>query len=85
MIFSLQHGQAFVERGFSINNDILKPNMVERTIIAQRTVYDAVSIKLSDNPKAVQNIVVTEEILLHCKLQRSLNVLSELLGLTKYQ
>ena len=66
MIFSLQHGQAFVERGFSINNDILKPNMVERTIIAQRTVYDAVSSKLSDDPKAVQNIVVAKEMLRHC-------------------
>ena len=68
MMFTLQHSQAFIERGFSINSDTLQPNMIERSIIAQITVYDAVSSKLSSDPKAVHNIVVTKEMV---TLQRS--------------
>jgi hypothetical protein len=38
----ISHGNASVESGFSINEDILVENMKERTIIAQRTIYDAI-------------------------------------------
>lgn len=38
----ISHGNASVESGFSINEDILVENIKERTIIAQRTIYDAI-------------------------------------------
>ncbi|GBM36831.1 hypothetical protein AVEN_82824-1 [Araneus ventricosus] len=41
LIMSL--GNAAVERGFSINKAMLIENMQERSVIALRTVYDAVS------------------------------------------
>jgi hypothetical protein len=36
------HGQADVERGFSVNKEILLPNMKEDSLIAQRQVHDAI-------------------------------------------
>ena len=33
MMLVLSHGQNFVERGFSINKDILRFNMLERTLV----------------------------------------------------
>ena len=38
----LSHGNARVESGFSINDDMLLPNMLSESIIAQRIVYEAV-------------------------------------------
>ena len=42
MLLTMFHGQAAVERGYSVNNDLLVENMKERTVIALRTVYDGV-------------------------------------------
>ena len=39
----LSHGQAKVERGFSINKDILVENQKEKSLIAQRRVFDHVA------------------------------------------
>ena len=69
-MFTLQHGQAFVERGFSINSDLLKPNMLERTIVSQRIITDSVSSILTADPNAVQNIVIDKEMLRHCHTAR---------------
>ena len=69
-MFTLQHGQAFVERGFSINSDLLKPNMLERTIVSQRIIKDSVSSILTADPNAVQNIVIDKEMLRHCHTAR---------------
>ncbi|CAN7939964.1 unnamed protein product, partial [Ixodes hexagonus] len=44
MILSLSHGNASVERGFSINKDCLVENQKEQSLVAQRIVYDAVSL-----------------------------------------
>lgn len=41
-VFVLFHGQAAVERGFSVNNDILVENLREDSIIAQRQIYNAI-------------------------------------------
>ena len=41
IVFVLSHGQASVERGLSVNKEVLTGNMKGRTIIALRTVYDA--------------------------------------------
>ena len=39
----LSHGQATVERGFSINTQLVVENLKADSIVSQRTVYDAVS------------------------------------------
>lgn len=41
-ILILSHGNAAVESGFSINSDFLVDNLHEDSLVAQRTVYDAV-------------------------------------------
>ena len=46
IIFTLSHGQAAVERGFSINNELLVENMQEKSLVASRFVY--ASVKSSD-------------------------------------
>ena len=40
MILTLSHGQASVERGFSLNNSILKTNISAESIISRRIVKD---------------------------------------------
>ena len=44
-ILCLSHGQASVERGFSINKSLLVENMVEQSLIAQRILKDHVRAK----------------------------------------
>ena len=38
----LSHGNAAVESGFSINNDMLVENLLEDSLVGQRTVYDSI-------------------------------------------
>ena len=40
LIFTLSHGQAAVERGFSINNNVLLTNMKEETMVARKMICD---------------------------------------------
>ena len=40
LILTLSHGQASVERGFSINNAILETNMLPETVVSKRIVRD---------------------------------------------
>ena len=42
-LLTLSHGQADVERGFSVNNAMLAENMKEESFVAHRLVYDAVT------------------------------------------
>lgn len=42
-VLILSHGNAAVESGFSINKALLVENMQEKSVVALRTVYDAVS------------------------------------------
>ena len=43
----LSHGQASVDRGFSVNNNLLVENMHEDNLIAQRIIHDHMkSLKL---------------------------------------
>ena len=45
-VFVLPHGQASVERGFSLNKSLINDNMSELTIVSQRIVKDfMISIK----------------------------------------
>ncbi|MGH0128498.1 UNVERIFIED_CONTAM: hypothetical protein FKN15_027529 [Acipenser sinensis] len=40
-LFTLSHGQAAVERGYSVNKDMLVENLKERTLISLRLVQDS--------------------------------------------
>ena len=40
IILTLSHGQASVERGFSINKSLVKVNMKEETIVAKKIIRD---------------------------------------------
>ena len=42
MIVMISHGNARVEAGFSVNDDILIPNQAEKTIVGQRLLYEGV-------------------------------------------
>ena len=47
LLLCLSHGQASVERGFSVNSNLLVENMHEDSLIAQRIVHDHMkSLKL---------------------------------------
>lgn len=39
----LSHGQATVERGFSINKEVMQDNQHQETLVAQRIVCDAIT------------------------------------------
>ena len=43
MLLILAHGQAQIERGFSVNDLLLDDNMLTRTLVAQRIVHDHMS------------------------------------------
>ena len=58
-VLLLSHGQASVERGFSINKEVLTDNMSEHTLIALRAIKDAVC-NAGGRPT---DIVVTPELL----------------------
>ncbi|XP_063230592.1 uncharacterized protein LOC134535429 [Bacillus rossius redtenbacheri] len=54
----LSHGNAALERGFSVNSDCLVENQTEDSLIAQRIVYDAVM-----NSKGVQHVQITKSLI----------------------
>lgn len=62
MLLTISHGQASVERGYSVNKELLIENMQEKTLVALRKVHDAVSSTLTDiselslTPKLKQNL-----------------------------
>lgn len=39
-MFFLSNGQAAVERGFSLNKEMLMENLQQKSLISQRMVYD---------------------------------------------
>ena len=43
MLLSISHGQASVERGYSVNKDMLIENLHEKTVVTLRTVHDSIS------------------------------------------
>ncbi|KAK3909787.1 Light-independent protochlorophyllide reductase subunit N [Frankliniella fusca] len=44
MVLIISHGNAFVERGFSINKEMVVENQLDVSLVAQRQVYDAVTL-----------------------------------------
>ena len=63
MCLVLSHGQATVERGFSVNADMLLPNMLQSSLVSRRLVYDT----LSSMNLEVSEFEVTDDLLQHCK------------------
>ena len=64
LIFILQHGQSYTERGFSINKKISDVNMQEDALISQRLVYDY----LMKNEKEIWDFPITPDLRKSCKL-----------------
>lgn len=68
----LSHGQASVERGFSVNKGALKNNMSENTLIAHRVVTDALVSELgSNNLHKVYELAVTNKMMTNCRAARA--------------
>ena len=44
LLLTLSHGQAAVERGFSINSSLLEPNLKSHSLVAQRIIYDTMIV-----------------------------------------
>ena len=44
LIFTLSHGQSNVERGFSVNKEILQENLKEKSLVAQRILYHTLKV-----------------------------------------
>ena len=72
LVFVLNHGQAYCERGFSINKLTSSDNMDDDTLIAQRLIYDAIK-KLGD----VAEIQISKELRKSCKSAYSQMVLDK--------
>ena len=61
----LSHGQASVERGFSVNKQMERANLCEETFIAQRLVNDHVKAV-----GGVMGVALTKELLASCSAAR---------------
>lgn len=62
-LLTLFHGQAAVERGYSVNEDMLVENLKERTLVALRLVQDAMAGHAKDEP-------LPKDLIQHCKAAR---------------
>ncbi|XP_062554102.1 uncharacterized protein LOC134219395 [Armigeres subalbatus] len=58
----MSHGNATLERGFSVNKDCLIVNQEEESLVAQRIVYDAVA-----NVGNVKDVVITKKLIQYTK------------------
>ena len=66
LVFILNHGQAFCERGFSVNKLTSDVNMGMDSLIAQRLIYDAIK-KMGGTTE----VPITRELIRSCKLANS--------------
>ena len=66
-VFTLPHGQSHVERGFNINDDIMVVNMKAESLVAQRLVYDYMSV----NSIAPHNIKIDNKMQRSCLIASS--------------
>lgn len=84
MMLILSHGQSAVERGFSINKDMLTPNLAKESLVSYRTVYDgakreidrknseaAAETKTEAKKLDVSKVTVTKKMLSDCRAARS--------------
>lgn len=72
MVFTFSHGQAAVERGFSVNKDVLENNMLENTIVAQRMICDSVRLELArENCVEICKLNINQEMMRFCSRAKS--------------
>ena len=64
LVFVLSHGQSNIERGFSVNKDVIQHNQKERSLISQRLIYDSVQ----SSGIALHEFEVTPELRRSCRL-----------------
>jgi hypothetical protein len=62
ILLTLSHGQASVERGFSVNKEVLAPNIQETSLTAIRLIHSS----MSSEKLQVSDMVITEELLTSC-------------------
>ena len=61
-LLTLSHGQAAVERGFSVNKEVEVENMKHQTVIAQRLICDHIR-----SVGGIQNVDLNKDLLLSIK------------------
>ena len=66
LIFTPSHSQCAVERGFSINKELLIENLQEKSIVCQRDVYDHLQASKVD----LHNYPISSGLLKSCKSAR---------------
>ena len=64
LIFTLSHGQASVERGFSVNKELLVQNLQRVSLVSQRIVYDY----FFSTEKTLSEFQISNELIKSCKL-----------------
>lgn len=65
LVLVLSHGQAGVERGFSVNRQVEVENMKHETLVAQRVICDHVK-----TVGGILNVELSKKLLLSCKMER---------------
>ena len=63
VILTLSHGQADVERGFSINKEMLVDNMRQTSLINQRLIFDHLSVENTE----LADFTISKDLLNSCK------------------
>ena len=69
LVFTLSHEQAAVERGFSVNKELLVENLQQLSLVSQRIVSDY----LTDFGKFIFKLPLTNAFLKNCQLAHSRN------------
>ena len=67
LILTLSHGQATVERGFSVNKEVLAPNLQETSLVAKRLVHSSMQAAKCK----VADFVVNDALLSSCAHARN--------------
>ena len=65
MLLVLSHGQASMERGFSVNKEVEVENLMKQSVVAQRVVCEAVK-----SAGGVSEIKLVNELMTSCSLAR---------------
>jgi len=66
-VLILSHGNAFVERRFSINKEVIVENQLAKSLVAQRQIYDAIQA-LGD----LNNVIIDKQMILKVRNARAL-------------
>ena len=59
LLLLMSHGQATVERGFSVNKEVVVENLSERSFIAQRIIHDRI-----ESVGGLANVQISKQLLM---------------------